>query len=298
MRSPLLLSSCLLAATSLASAKVLELTALEELHKELRGGDDRLIRPSPTKETAEAQTELCPFMISSLVETVKSSTDIKVRGEAAEVLALCTTENPANRADVGLANNGEVFEAISDLFKSGRTIWDSTKGADGKMRLSDKVGERKRGKVTKAFAQAAEAIWILSYNNENNQKGFFNAGIVDVLMGTIKFCPVSFSRDGVCSEAVMWMLAALQNLAASYCDSDNGSCEWEVTERRALVLPKGVKTVTKVDQQIRAKMLEFLKVSSLVASFVNSMVFSYEPGIIPIKTLTCRFFDSRRSTIG
>jgi hypothetical protein len=261
MRTSFLLSTCLLAATTSASAKVLELTAVQELHKELRGGDDRLIRPSPTKETAAAQTETCPFMISSLVETVKSGANISVRGEAAEVLALCTTENPANRADIGLTNKGQVFDSITDLFKSGNATWESTRGPDGRMRVSDTEGEKIRAGVTKAFAQAAEAIWILSYNNENNQKGFFNAGTVEVLMGTIKMCPVNFNRDGVCSEAVMWMLAALQNLAASYCDTADGTCEWEVTEKRQLVLPKGVKKVTKIDEQIRAKMLELLNVS-------------------------------------
>jgi hypothetical protein len=259
MKAALFLSTCF-AANFLVSAKVLELTDLKEVHKKLRAGDIRLIRPSPTAETAAAQRKTCPSMIPSLVETVRSSSDMKARGEAAEVLALCTTDNPTNRAEIGTANKGQVFDAVSDLFNSSMALWNSTK-IDGKLKSSDRKGEKIRAGVAKVLAQAAEAVWILSYNNERNQEGFFDAGMVDLLMMTIKACPVYFSRDGACSETVMWALAALQNLAASYCDSEDGTCDWQVSEKLDLKLPEGVKSVTKVDEKVRAKMFEYLLVS-------------------------------------
>lgn len=295
-RAALLVASCF-ASNSLVSGKVevLELTKLQEMHKDLRGGDDRLIRPHPTEETAAAQKETCPFAISFLVETVRSSDVIKVRGEAAEVLALCTTNNPANRADIGLVNDGQVFDAISDLVSSGMALWESTR-IDGKLRRSDVVGEEIRVGVAKAIAQAAEAVWILSYNNEHNQRGFFNAGIVEELMTTIKACPVSFNRDGICSETVMWSLAALQNLAASYCDSEDGTCNWEVSVRRDLKLPKGVKSVTKVGQDVRTKMLEYLNVSCVMPSLndelrsvLGAFMETAKPSSIPITLCTALF---------
>mmetsp|Transcript_99249 Transcript_99249/g.201313 ORF Transcript_99249/g.201313 Transcript_99249/m.201313 type:complete len:455 (-) Transcript_99249:152-1516(-) len=242
---------------SLATAKILSSSKLQEISRQLRDDDDRLIRPNPSDATTKAQTELCPFMISSLVETVSSSQPLSVRGDAAEVLHLCTSQNTANRMDIGLAENGEIFQGLKHLIRSGMEQMESI----------NMMGRNDMNKIIvtgtaagNAIAKASEAIWILSYNNESNQKGFFEAGVVEELIQTIKNCPVFFDRDGFCSAANMWSLAALQNLAASYCDSENGYCDWQRNDQtRVLTLPSGVKRITSIDKDIRAIIMDQIK---------------------------------------
>jgi hypothetical protein len=167
MRTSLFVCSFL---ATYASAKMLELAELQEIAQQIRAGDYRLVRPSPIDSTAIAQRAECPFVISSLVETVQASDlPLRVRGEASEALHLCTTNNPANRADIGTANNGQVFDAIKDLVHTGMTVWNETFPM---MKMKDKKTEARQtlNEAVKAVAQAAEAVWILSYNNEDNQK--------------------------------------------------------------------------------------------------------------------------------
>lgn len=241
-------------------ATLLEMSELQGFNHMLRGEDDRLVRPSPTEATSKTQRKICPSVIPSLVKTlVNGSLPLPVRGEAAEVLHLCTTNNPYNRAKVGTTNNGKVFEAIKDLIHTSMKTWNSTVPLVNTKRLEvyqtmDLVG--------KTVAQAAEAVWILSFNNEKNQRGFYDAGIVDELIMAIKTCPVRFGYDGPCSAAVMWSLAALQNMAASYCDSESGICEWKRRKRsNELVLPKGIqKTNThNIDRKVRDRILYHIK---------------------------------------
>jgi hypothetical protein len=242
-------------AMSWAPAKVLMPSELQEMSQKLRGDDNRLFRPSPTEATAMAQNEVCPNEIPSLVETLHASNlTLRTRGNAAEVLQLCTTNNPRNRAKIGSVNRGKVFMAMKDLMHEGMSTYNTT--------LPLRIDARKRKALLdgagKAIAQAAEAVWILSYNNENNQKGFFEAGVVDELIMIIQNCQVSFDKVGPCSEAVMWSLAALQNLAASYCDSPDGHCEWDRTKNSPnLFLPWGVQKVTKIDKVIRQRIMHF-----------------------------------------
>jgi hypothetical protein len=244
-----------------APANILELPELQGLSETLRGDDGRLIRPTPTKTTARVQSVTCPSVIPSLVKTLHNKTlPLEVRGEAAEVLHLCTTNNPANRAKIGSVVNGKVFEGIADLIHTSMTTWNATVPLVNTKRLEvyqtmDRVG--------KTVAQAAEAVWILSFNNEANQKGFYDAGLVDVLVRTIQTCPVHFGHASPCSEAVMWSLAALQNMAASYCDTESGACEWKRRKRgRDLFLPRGVQktnTVHHADRMVRERIFHFIE---------------------------------------
>lgn len=245
-------------ATSLASAKVLESLTLQEMSKELRGKDNRLVRPFPEKTTTKVQNDMCPFVIHSLVETVSASEKLKDRGDAAEVLHLCTTHNPANRADIGTAEKGQIFNGIKDLIHTAMATLNAIE-AMSEEEDEDKI-EAIRIEVGKAIAQASEAVWILSYNNEQNQIGFFKAGVVDELIMSLKNLPVFFSNDGPFSATNMWSLAALQNLAASYCDSESGYCDWQRNdETRELYLPKGIKTTTTIDKDIRTQIMDNIK---------------------------------------
>jgi hypothetical protein len=164
------------------SAQILSMSKLQELHKELRGDDDRLIRFDVTDETANAQRDICPFIISSLVDTIHRADDLQLRGQAAEVLALCTTSNRANRIDIGDTDHGQIYVALDDLIVKSMETWNSTKAMDRQKETQRAVREE-AGKV---LAQAAEAVWILSYNNERNVEGFFKAGIIDHFVMALK----------------------------------------------------------------------------------------------------------------
>lgn len=243
---------------SIASAEILGSSKLKDLSKQLRGDNESLVRPNPSEVTAKAQKDICPFVISSLVETVRSSEILSVRADAAEVLHLCTTRNAANRMDIGLADNGQIFESLKDVIHSGMKAIKSIEKMNPESDLDHIIAIG--SEAGNAIAHASESIWILSYNNEHNQKGFFEAGIVEELIDSIKYCPVFFDRDGFCSAANMWSFAALQNLAASYCDTETGYCDWQRNdETRALTLPKGVKKMSTVDKEIRSKIMDQIK---------------------------------------
>ena len=72
-----------------------------------------------------------------------------------------------------------------------------------------------------APAAAAELIYISVFSHDGNHEGFNKAGAVDELIRIV------MEHDD--SQSLMWSLAALANLAASYCD---GVCyyEWEHPE--------------------------------------------------------------------
>ncbi|KAG7344123.1 hypothetical protein IV203_022131 [Nitzschia inconspicua] len=241
-------------------ATLLDLSELQGLSQALRSDDERLIRPSPTEATIRIQTIACPSVIPSLVKTLgDKKLSLPVRGEAAEVLHLCITNNPTNRAKIGRVENGAVFDGIKDLIHTSMTTWNASiplvhSGRIEVYQTMDLVG--------KTVAQAAEAVWILSFNNEMNQQGFFSAGVVDELVRTIQTCPVRFGHEGPCSEAVMWSLAALQNMAASYCDSEDGTCNWKRKKRSPeLYLPRGVqkRDTRHVDQMVRDRIMQYVK---------------------------------------
>ncbi|KAL3913249.1 MAG: hypothetical protein SGILL_006566 [Bacillariaceae sp.] len=243
-------------ATYQAPAKVLMPAELVAMSEKLRGDDSRLVRPSPTKETAKAQNEVCPSEISSLVETLSAdSLTLQTRGQAAEVLQLCTTNNAKNRAKIGSVGRGTIFTAARELLHEGMSTYNATLP----MRASPQKRKELLDGIGKSLAQVAEAVWILSFNNENNQKGFFEAGVVEELIATIQACPITFGQEGPCSEAVMWSLAALQNLAASYCDTADGLCEWDRNKNAPdfLFLPFGVQKTTSVDDQVRGRIMHF-----------------------------------------
>ena len=246
---------------SLASAEKLDLSMLRRMSEQIRGEDDRLIRHSPSESTVRARNEICPFNLSFLVEIVSSNDNLGVRGAAAEVLHLCATQNAANKMDIGAVENGRIFDGIKELIHAGMEQFrfmdelardDMDKNMDKIMRIGNEAGN--------VIAQASEAVWSLSDNNEINQKGFFKAGVVEELMNSIINCPVFFDSDGFCSAPNMWSLAALQNLASSHCDSESGYCDWQRNDHtRNLSLPSGVKQVNTIDQNIRSTIMDQIK---------------------------------------
>ena len=108
-----------------------------------------------------------------------------VAPETVAVLHLATTDNPSHRTLIGTAPG--VIDTLVRLLAG-----------------PPEVAE-----------EAAEAAWILAFNHPQNHAALLTAGAVKALAEL-------FLRD-VSERASMWAAAALQNLAASYC---NGRCSW------------------------------------------------------------------------
>lgn len=198
-----------------ASGQMLDVETLTNMKTRLAEHDHRLVRFSTlSEETKELQDDVCPIALPHVYESLESG-DIAHAGLAAEVLQLCTTDNPRNRSTIG--RTGYVHKRLNSLINDGITIYhDEQKSA------------KEKREATHAVAKGAEAVWILSYNDEYNADMFVDAGLVHSLMSVLKVCLVDFEDEGsMCSDTVMWSLAALQNLAATYCNSNSGSCDWD-----------------------------------------------------------------------
>ncbi|KAL1524270.1 hypothetical protein AB1Y20_019173 [Prymnesium parvum] len=183
-----------------------------ELAEYLRAGDHRLVRPSPSGLTAARQRE--PAVLGLLGAVMQELIDQNVtavcdcddaaeqssHARAASVLHLLTTDNPANRALVG-----STPDALAGLVSL----------------VAESVGcnNSAASPSWQAAEEAAEAIWILSFNHRGNHDTLLQLGAAEALAAPV-LTPQAPSR------AKMWAAAALQNLAASYCATSDGRCSW------------------------------------------------------------------------
>ncbi len=154
------------------------------------------------------QQNACGVELNDVLELFTSSSiTIEEKNKAAYILSSCTIENTKNRQKIGLYNAGAALKTLISML------------------------DVKRGKqnVIDGAAMAAEAIWILSFNNANNHNFFLSHGAISSLSEVVQYdneniVGRSLSRLRI---AKMWAAAALQNLAASYCKTDTGHCWWD-----------------------------------------------------------------------
>ena len=105
----------------------------------------------------------------------------------------CITDNPPVRAK--FSDVPGIHQAVVDLVRSGNA---------------------------KLSAKACHVIYIASFANQRNQHGFFDAGAVQALAQIILD-----DSGSILPVQTMWAMAALQNLAASYCETEeDGRCYW------------------------------------------------------------------------
>jgi len=177
--------------------------SLADVAEYLRDGDYRLVRPSPSDSTAERQdTEACGADLQRAYKVLTTEKkDSKALVDAANVVSLCTTDNPKNRAKLTTVKG--VPEALVAMLKSSPA----------------------------SVAAAGECIWISSFNSPENFKAFTKAGVVDALSAVLT--STEPCTDESCHHAKMWSAAALQNLAATYCEGGHGYCnyEWDAEEK-------------------------------------------------------------------
>jgi hypothetical protein len=161
-----------------------------------------MVRPSPSDETLQRQrSEACGADLERAYKVlVTEETNTQALIDAVTVVSLCTTNNDTNRAKLTTSVKG-VPEAIVSMLNL----------------------------EPAAIAAAGECIWISSFNSPENYNAFVKAGAVDALSNILtstKPC-----EGNSCHHAKMWSAAALQNLAATYCEGA-GYCDWEWVARK------------------------------------------------------------------
>ena len=231
---------------------LISLAELSALVDDIRGDDLRLVRWDATKHTRRRQKEKsdndndlepCPVALPKALQVIgyygqqQVDTDTVWTDEQALQVALaceyatfCITDSPTNRALLStyqidpaspVENDNPVPPKTFTIHKAIVRVVQQTL-------------------YPKASAKAAHLIYIASFNNKINHRAFFRANAVAVLSQIIKSYSVVDSKtpshkndstvsttSSVTSEQAMWAAAALQNLAASYCSTENdGRCYW------------------------------------------------------------------------
>lgn len=163
---------------------------VEKHIEKLKGDDHRMVRWNADENTARHQKTECGNLAKAL-DLFKSSKEVKVRATVAEYATFCITDNPENRAI--LSNVEGIHAAILELV---------------------------REKDPKASSIGAHLVYISAYNNAKNIKEFFDEDAVPMLAEL-------FMNHEAESSQHMWAAAAIQNLAASYCEDE---CHWHWTK--------------------------------------------------------------------
>ena len=172
---------------------------LEDLLADVRDEDYRIVRWDASEHTAERQfAGACDSLSAALDVIVDDAESHKLKAVAAEYATFCITDNPTNRQV--LAKKGpQIYKAVTDLIAS---------------------------KHHKTSAMASHLVYIASFANADNHAGFYEAGAVAKLSAVIHDSVKE--KTSIIPFQVMWAAAALQNLAASYCNTkSNGRCFWE-----------------------------------------------------------------------
>jgi hypothetical protein len=207
---------------------LLSRSELEGLVERMRGEDRRIMRWHARSFTRKAQKEGGCDALSSALDLIVATADSTAHPEnefdddvaarqalALEYVTFCVTDNPALRTAVSTAAG--IHKAVVALLASPEPS---------------------------VSASAAHVVYIGSFSNKANHFGFFRAGAIPALTDIIlRYGPVpatdassssaekASSSGGspgtVRADQAMWAMAALQNLAASYCRTpDDGRCYW------------------------------------------------------------------------
>jgi hypothetical protein len=133
-----------------------------------------------------------------------------------KLVSLCSRENPDNRQLIGTFRDSVVLKATVSLI-------------DIDIDIDDEGGNN-----NSLTAAVGDAIWILSFANQHNHEYFVEhdaiakmALVLVAKANALEKNEIRASDQPAAILAIMWMAAALQNLAASYCVTDSGHCWWE-----------------------------------------------------------------------
>jgi hypothetical protein len=168
----------------------------------LRGEDDRLFRWDATEQTVQVQKQVCEDAMdrASLALLEKTSSSLLL---PLEIFAWCLTDQPRFREQ--FSEFPQLFEIILDLLKPPLPS------------SSDKDHEDKNAIAT--FTMAAQVIYRAVYGNAYNYAMFQSAipTLADIIL---QYHNNQNNNKYYSPVSVMWAAAAMQNLAANYCQKD------------------------------------------------------------------------------
>lgn len=178
------------------SVEAITLPELQGWVRELKGNDTRLFRWSADEHTAQQQAEGACDALPQVAQLLEEQDEDDWLIAAADYCILCITDNPRNRAIFSTAPN------IHSIV------------------IRKLVSSPHNGKVS---ALGGQLIYISTFTNERNHQSFFQHGAVPALAKIVM-------NDQAMAVQKMWACSALQNMAASYCETPNsGRCFWEWT---------------------------------------------------------------------
>lgn len=208
---------------------------LEHLVHNIKGDDNRLFRWDATEHTAEVRRlGGCNRLDDAARVVMHKDAEHRAKVLALEFLTFCVTDSPHQRTRISELVDEGFHAAVVELVKKERH------------RLS---------------SMASQLIYISSFTNSVNQQAFFDNGAVEALAEVI-LNPIAHSSQKMSAAA------ALQNMAASYCEStDDGRCYWTWNkESPDVVLDKSSSTVMSDGSEIRRAIL---KVPGLVKALID-----------------------------
>lgn len=181
---------------SAAAAATLSKQELENLVHDLRGDDERrIVVWGASEHTAKQQNSgKCDSLKDALVQ-LTTTKDNLLKTLICEYAALCINDNRAN--GVLFSEIPKIYETLTALLKY--------------------PGDAPLATV------ATYLVYIVVFANAANHQGLIKAGAVKTLSQVLMQ-----DDKNVPPLQQMWIAAALQNLAASYCDTkDDGRCYWD-----------------------------------------------------------------------
>ena len=166
--------------------------------------------PNSSDLTWLRQEKLCSSHLESLMKRLAMRFDpdanlaLEDQTKLVQIVTLCSSENPERRHYIGTFQDSVVLKAIVSLL------------------------DEDKDSVT---AVVGDAIWILSFADHHNHE-YFVENAIEKMASTLVNRANALENNEVsdisaASLAVMWMAAALQNLAASYCKTESQHCWWE-----------------------------------------------------------------------
>ena len=175
-------------------------STLQDRIASLQGDDRRIVRWDATEHTVEQQNGGSCELISEVTKVLRhESTDEELVGLALEYLTWCLTDHPGHRA--AFAVEGVHLHVVRHLSSSNPHV----------------------------SASAAHVVYIGTFANSRNHQAFIENGAVSRLSHLIQ-------QQSNLPVTIMWAAAALQNLAANYCDTpDDGRCYWDWKEGRLVM---------------------------------------------------------------
>lgn len=220
----------------------------EQLITTLRGDDLRIFRYDADENTAlqQANDAICgkgvlEQALGIIVDGASvnylitpDEAKLKLTKDALEYITWCITDNPTNRNI--FASYSGIHEAVIELIRQLYPL----------VEHDSENGEHLT--AANSVAAACHVVYITAFANPTNHQTFINKGVISQLSAAVKATARKYTDEDDIEQihtpypfVTMWAAAALSNIAASYCATeDNGRCYWYWTENGLELEPESL----------------------------------------------------------